>query len=272
MPKLFKTLDDVIDAAWNVIVSTESPASHAAQLELFLFHRALNALKASRLLLDQQHWEFVAPIVRQLYETDLNVEWLQSQPDRDAATFDFVSFGAVQRGLSKAATADYDASTGRPVQEDSLAIRQRLAAAFPRFLTRGSTPEDPRFVPSWCRRNTRELAESSANPMRLPQYMNLYKGAWSEQAHASPVVHIGQMFEDSSREGYITDTVLDDDVELIQCIWLLVTLFLEHWSRLETIPSLDPRKAYDWMSVLREAGEARRSSDTLDGDRRGENG
>lgn len=47
--------------------------------------RAVNALKAARLLLEAVHWEFAAAPARQLFDLVVNIEHLNTQGDRERA-------------------------------------------------------------------------------------------------------------------------------------------------------------------------------------------
>ena len=58
-----------------------------------MLSRGSNALKSVRLLCEQAHWEFAAGVVRQLFELVLNMEYLGTLPDRDAAIFRYAKYG-----------------------------------------------------------------------------------------------------------------------------------------------------------------------------------
>jgi hypothetical protein len=74
---LLQFLVDVPKAAGGGIRTIEVPEEealkHLVMFDASVLLRASNALKAMRLLCEEAHWEFAAPILRQLFE--LAITW-----------------------------------------------------------------------------------------------------------------------------------------------------------------------------------------------------
>src|SRR6266566_2805132 len=119
---LFALLHDVITSADRTLLITENVDEPLVRFDVAMLQRGINALKAVRLLTEHGHWEFAAAATRQLYELVVNMEYLGEQPDRDEAAFRYAKFGLLQTVQAEHRTALYNEKTGRPVEEQRLAM------------------------------------------------------------------------------------------------------------------------------------------------------
>jgi len=55
MKAMFRALDSMVVAAHDAVLSADAPVGPQARLELALFNRAINGVKAARSLLGNQH-------------------------------------------------------------------------------------------------------------------------------------------------------------------------------------------------------------------------
>jgi hypothetical protein len=247
---LLQLLVDVPKTAERAMVTVEIPEEEAEKrLVIFdagILLRASNALKAVRLLCEEAHWEFAAPILRQLFELVINMEYLGGQPDREAAIFRFSKYGLLQTVRHQYLTLLYDQKTGRTIDTQRLAIlEQMLEQTFPEF-QRVNARGTVHWLPSWSGRAARYLAEQSTHPLRADQYELLFS-TWSEQAHGAPAALIDNMFPPGLPAEQI---VASDDAEVIQTVTTAVTLFLEIWMLLPHVPQVDAAKRLEWMNSM----------------------
>jgi hypothetical protein len=253
---LLKLLVDVPKAAEGAIRTIEVPEEeaekHLVMFDASILLRASNALKAVRLLCEEAHWEFAAPILRQLFELVINMEYLSSQPDREAAIFRHSKYGLLQEVRHQYLTLLYDQKTGREIDTQRLAILgQMLEQTFPEF-RRVNAKGTVHWLPSWSGHKARTLAEQSKHRLRVNQYDLLFS-AWSEQAHAAPAALMENMFP---RGLSAEEIVASDDVEIVQTVMLAVTLFLEIWVLLPHVPQADATQRLKWTDAMIE--EARK--------------
>lgn len=222
--------------------------------------RAINALKAARLLLMDLHWEFAAGPARQIFELVVNAEYLSAQPDRRQAALQFAKYGVLQEARIQLAVMAYERETGREVDsERETTIKAMLDQGFADF-RQGAGGK--RWQKSWSGKNTAELASMSpAQPLRSAQYRQLFV-TWSEQVHAAPVVLLPNIIP--AVEPAMEDLVGDDVVEVAQVGAMCVTLYIELWGLLPGVPPVAAERKARWMTALVE--EARSLGAPIAGD------
>lgn len=136
----------------------------------------------------------------------------------------------------------YNRKTGRTIDEDRLAgVRLLLGGAFDEFRNyrkNGSW----RWAESWSGKSVRELADESGEPIRRDQYRLLFS-AWSDQTHASPGVLLETMFSDDTDA---EEMIAADDVRIAETLASTVTMFLDLWVRLPSIPRPEPTNVTRW--------------------------
>ncbi len=110
--------------------------------------------------------EFAAPILRQLFELVINVEYLAAQADREAAIFRYSKYGLLQEVRHQHLTLIYDQKTGRDIDTQRLAVlEQMLEQMFPEF-RRVNSQGKVHWLPSWSGHGARHLAEQSKHRLR----------------------------------------------------------------------------------------------------------
>ena len=210
--------------------------------------RGINAVKSTRLLLEQAHWEFAAGPVRQLFELLVNMEYVAAHANRDRAAFRYAKYGLLQTVLSQRAAMDYARDTGRPVDQARVAaLDTMLERTFPEF-RRVTKRGNVAWARSWSGKGTRALAAASPNPLRVAQYQQLFV-VWSEQVHGAPATMLSGIFP-LGAEGGVDEIVAHDDKEIAETAAMAVSLFAELWTTLRNVPALDPRTMGEWMAAL----------------------
>ncbi len=256
LKSLLQLSGEVAIAADHAVFTAPLPEDEREK-RLFMFDAAMlsrgsNALKSVRLLCEQAHWEFAAGVVRQLFEFVLNMEYLGTLPDRDAAIFRYAKYGLLQKVQHQYLHLLYDQKTGRPVDEERLAtLAQMLEQTFPEF----RTVDDKGKVHShktWSGHTARYLAEKSAHPLREDQYHLMFV-TWSEQAHGAPAALMENLFP---RVDAVDEVVAADDARVAETVTMAITLFLELWMLLPHVPQVDPAPRLAWTTALMK--EARR--------------
>jgi hypothetical protein len=260
---LFETLDRMVEASHEAALSIEAPDSRALRFELAVFTRAINTLKIATQLLRNQHWEFAAVAVRQLYELVLNIEWLDAQPNRDEAMLRFVKFGLLQRVLGQLSSNEYDKRTGRPFSSERNATLQALLAKFAEFLGKDRSDGTARWHTSWSGKTVRGLAEASPSSIRLAQYEQLYQGDWSEQTHVAPVVLLDDLFNDRTGSEWVSAAIASDDHSVIEQSMMLVPLYCELWTTLSHIAGPPPTETLKWIETVMEVARQSRPEQFL---------
>ncbi|HCX83612.1 MAG TPA: hypothetical protein DHV14_00405 [Micrococcales bacterium] len=243
-------VDEVTRAADVALGAIGAMTSETHQFDIALFVRGLNALKAVRLLTADGHWEIATAPARQLYELVLAAEELNRASDRNEAAFRFAKFGLLQTARGALARIEYDAATGRPVDDDH---RQRLEG----FLASGPVSEFRTvkgngkivWARSWSGKTARELAEASDHPLRSKQYELLFT-AWSEETHAAPGALIDSIVRRAGDQGF-EDVVADDDRNVAEVQAMSLMLFFELGRLLPDAPDLGSETIEGWVSRLR---------------------
>lgn len=247
----FAVTDAVIAAVGKALESTQIPRDEAgmqsALFDVALAVRAQNALKVTRLLCRESHWEFAVSAVRQIFELVLTAEYIAGQEDRQTALMRYQRFGLLQLARREAASAAYNRDTGRVVEEERLRVIERLLArSFDEF----KVPRKKGWVwaTTWCRLTTKQLADKSLSSIRPHQYEQLFSD-WSDQTHAAPAALLDTMFP-GARD--LDTTIESDDVRIAETLASAVTFVLELWTLLPSMPPSDPKTAYEWMTSLLE--------------------
>jgi len=246
LPGTFETLKDAAAAGDEVLSQPVSAGDDLARFDRGILLRGVNALKSARLLLEAAHWEFASGPARQLFELVVNVEHINAQADRERAAFRFTKFGLLQTLRAQLQEADYERSTGRPVDEKRVDVMERmLATGYDEFRI-GAKKQ--RFASSWSGKTTRELAEASpAQPLRRAQYQLLFV-AWSEQLHAAPASLMEAFFP--RHVDAIDEMVAEDDKRVAETGAMCATLFVELWRQLQTVLGLDVTRVLRWQTSL----------------------
>jgi hypothetical protein len=245
---LFTSMGKATSAGDRALAQTPADGSELIRFDAEALMRAVNAVKSTRLLLEQAHWETAAGPVRQLFELLVNLEHIAAAPDRDAAVFRYAKFGLLQMVRSQRAQLSYDEATGRQVDQSlSATLDSMLEHTFPEFrrvTAKGKVVWDV----SWCGKNIKTLAKSSSNPLREAQYEQLFV-LWSEQMHAAPAALMGGIFP----SGGATDSaeiIEFDDRHVVETGSMAVTLFIELWRTLPTVAPLEARTMLECTTGL----------------------
>lgn len=180
LPGCFVALRLAIGDVGRALDDQQGPASPVDVAKLSIVTRALVILQAAHLLLEEGHWEVASGAARQLYELVLNVDYIVTSVDTDAAWADFMTYGlasdirARKRKLEYAIADGYDDAEGKVREYEDFLADPVLDA----FKTKG------RLRDNWTGLSTKQLAEKSKHPERLRQY-EYYFRSWSEEVHAN---------------------------------------------------------------------------------------
>ncbi len=217
------------------------------QFDRSILTRGLNMLEAIRVLAPQLHWEVAAVAARQLFELVLNMEWLKSMPDREAASVQFARFGMLQQVRAQIDEQTYGLETGRKINEEQLQLLKDFLSTseFDEF-RRPKAREG--WAESWNDQNAWTMTKASENEMRRPQYNQLFK-AWSREAHAAPGALIRTMMPGAILDT-TTDLVTREVRDTASILNMAVMLFGELWMLLVNVPPM-PLDAWNrWMKAL----------------------
>lgn len=248
MRKTFRILREVIDAATAAALALRYSKADAAsvQLEVAVFGRGLNALKAVRLLCENSHWEFASTAVRQLFELVLNMEQVDIAADRQKALGLYERYGLLQMLREEVLNLEYDEKTGRPVDAERL-DQGRALLDTPMFEEFKKPNKDgpAAWQPSWSGKNTWQMAQASPMPMRVDQYRHVFS-SWSEQTHGTPSVVLKSFLYG----GDVAEVVARDEVHIAETVASAVTHFLELWALLPTVPAPTADEVRRWSEAL----------------------
>jgi len=214
-----------------------------------MFLRAINALKAARLLTVELQWEFATGPARQLFELLVTAEFVKGQPDPARTATQFARFGFLQQLRGRLEEIEYAQQTGRPVDDDQHAELLRLLEEFD-DLREGK--DRRRWPRSWSGHATARLADlSPRQPLRRAQYRQLF-AAWSEQIHAAPAALISAMYPqvEPEYEPEYSQLLEDDLIHTAEVAAMIVSLYLELWELLPAIPSPEPQERARWGQAL----------------------
>lgn len=255
--KLLELLDDLVREARKVALSA-NPDTELGRFDRGVFERCISVIHAAQVLVSAGHWETATSPVRQLYEIVLNMEHLNTYPDRELAAIKFIRFGSLQEALATLANLEYEHERGEQIQlKRVLDIRQALEGeTYAEFRAKPRRDGSPQWRQNWCGKNIAELARESTNRLHHVNYKLLYS-AWSEQTHGSPGALLPRVM-DSIYPNRI-DPNRDEAGAEMRVILMSMVLFREVWTLLPGIPPLDPATSQEQalrMNVLMEAGKA----------------
>jgi hypothetical protein len=255
--KLLELLDDLIDDARTVSLST-NPDTELGRFDRGVFVRGIGVIHAARVLVAAGHWETATSPVRQLYEIVLNLEQLNTYPDREVAAIRFIRFGSLQEARAALANLEYECDRGRMDHLKRVAeIRQALEGdPYSEFRAKPRRDGTPQWIQHWCGKNIAELSRESTNRLHQANYKLLYS-AWSEQTHGSPGALLPRIM-DSVYPDRI-DTQRDESHSEAQIALMSMVLFRELWTLLPGIPKQDTDSSKEQalrMNVLMEADKA----------------
>ncbi|WP_406078300.1 DUF5677 domain-containing protein [[Kitasatospora] papulosa] len=266
---LLSVANKVLDAAEQASEQSATAKDYDTKFDMRILLRGTKSLDAVRLLINAGHWEYATSIARQLFELLVNIEHLNSLPDRSAAQDKYTGFGFVQFFLSESRRIEFDKQRGRPGATDwELAVTD--------FLSKSSQFQFPpradgtvRWQKSWSGKTTRALAESSPDPLRAAQYELLFS-AWSEQTHAAPgsfTTSLFVAFEDQiiADEFPVGENVTFEKsrplagagLRSAQTIGIATLFLLQLWHQLPNIRHPDPKKSRMWTSIIRKLTESK---------------
>jgi hypothetical protein len=243
----FAVLHAVARAADELLKSAAIENTPGNRVQVSIFIRGINALKAVRVLTEEGHWEFAAGPVRQVFELLINTEEILRQADLDEALQKYVKFGLMQTVRDRQENLLYERDTGRPFNEKQLAyLDQMLTSAFPEF-RKVSKNGRVEYAASWCGKSAWKLANDSGAAIRERQYTLLF-ATWSEQVHASPSTMLDDIFGKKAVD--IAGTLKSEEPKTAEIIAMAVTLFIELWRLLPIIPDPDDASVKGWTGKL----------------------
>ncbi|MFJ9101113.1 DUF5677 domain-containing protein [Streptomyces sp. NPDC102405] len=244
----FKLMEDVTSAADRTVLETPDVENQLTRFDAEILVRGINSVKAVRSLLEHGHWEHAVGVTRQLFELLVNMEYLGTVEDRGEATLLFARFGLLQFLLAEERRFAYNREKGHPVNDQMAAmVDDHLKNEFNDFQAKPRADGSVRWVSSWCRKDTAELARLSDDPMRTYHYNILYR-VWSEQAHAAPGALIKNMFRDNDN-GWVEQAVAETDRSSRDTIAFTLMFFLRLWVVLPHVEASHERVAV-WLGKL----------------------
>ena len=194
MQPLFDVVDEVVVAAEQTVGAVAEAEDHFVRCDSYVLARAINGVKSARLLIGAGHWEHATALARQLFELLVNMEHLGSFADRAEAQKLYNRFGFFQFFLAEFRRIEFEKGRGRSVGTPwELGVKDHLENHCAEFKLPSRADGVVRWRSNWSGKTIRALAESSPDPMRVPQYELLFS-AWSEQTHATPGVFAGDLF------------------------------------------------------------------------------
>jgi Family of unknown function (DUF5677) len=248
LKNLFSTMSAATAHGDRALTQTPANGDELVRFDAEVLMRGVNAVKSAQLLLENAHWEFAAGPVRQLFELLVNVEYIVAQPDREKAVLRYAKFGLLQMVRSQLAALRYDEATGRTVDQNRVVTLERmLEHTFPEFrrITKTGTVT---WNASWSGKNIKALSSDSSNRLRVAQYEQLFV-LLSEQLHAAPAALMGGIFPSGGSDD-VADIVADDDRHVVETGSMAVTLFIELWLTLPTVPAPDGHAMLQWTAAL----------------------
>lgn len=234
MPSLFSFLTEVRTIADYTVASMTFTTERLVRFDAEIFTRGINSLKSVELLIREGHWEHAVGVVRQMFELLVNMDYMNTLPDRNEAAFQYCKYGMLQYVQAARRNILYSKETGRPYDEELLrSLDGLLGTAFSEFQGKPKTDGTVRWVTSWCRKTTRDLAEASPDAMAIKQYEILYT-VWSEQAHAAPGALIDNIFR-TVEDGWIKRAIVADDAHILGIAHMALIFFFRLWLLLPNI-------------------------------------
>lgn len=252
MADLFEVLDDLIDTSETSISASKGSDVPGEKFEYDILARGMLGLKSARLLLEAGFWEYATPIARQLFELLVNIEHVNSFGDHAMAVRRYNNFAILQYFLSEIRRIDYEESKGSSAGVEFRTSIAGMVDRFDEFRAQSKPDGTPRWRSSWSGKNTRTLAELSPNPARISQYELLFS-AWSEQAHGSPSVFFGALWQALDDEEYYHPFFLrGTDHKIAQTLGMSIILFTQLWAELPILSKVSPKEFDSWTTPVEE--------------------
>ncbi|MFJ8935369.1 DUF5677 domain-containing protein [Streptomyces sp. NPDC102365] len=245
---LLALMREVAVTGERTLWATPDPTDRMVRFDTQILLRGTNSVKAVGVLLENGYWEHAVGVVRQLFELLVNMEYLAKQESRLDGMLLFARYGMLQMILAQHRRMSYDKDTGRPIDDEFFTqLEWHMQNDFTDF--RANTKDGSvKWVSSWCRRTTFDLAAASSDPMRKHQYNILYR-VWSEEAHAAPGALISNIFQDSDDDDWVEKTVAENEHRSRDAGIFAVTFFLALWVQLPHIES-SVTQIQGWLQAL----------------------
>lgn len=255
--KLLQLQTEIIEHARQASLR-HNPPTELGRFDRAVFERGVSILHAVQVLAAAGHWETANAPVRQLFELLVNMEHLNTFPDRELAAIKFVQFGSLQESRAGLAELELAETRGARISLSQL-MQARTALSNPDYAQFRSVDKNgrERWAQSWSGKSIRALCEASPNDLRLVNYQTLFS-SWSEQMHGSPgaLVRgiISSVFPDRP---YLHD----EETQTEAVIAMSIVQFLELWKLLPHAPVLGEPLRGEWLlrlqalMLLRRAGE-----------------
>jgi hypothetical protein len=262
MPRLLEVLDRFVDQAFEGFRHTVAPQTNIEFVRLRMFDRAFNVAKGIRLLVEHDHWELAAPLVRQVFELILTLEELHRADDANAAVQRYLRFAAMQDVRHRLAGLRYDISTGRSLPPNTPApesVEYLATLTFPEFVHRDKKGELV-WSTNWSGLSFRQLARRSERNIRAWQYETIYS-MLSIQVHGAPMALAGGFAElTGSAEPSAESLIEEQDYQLLQLVSLGITFLCDLWVACSppvgVMPTTLPDELGKLLSAMREAGDS----------------
>ncbi|MFI1519531.1 DUF5677 domain-containing protein [Kitasatospora cineracea] len=193
---LFEVLDELIVAAEESAASSSQSDDYLVDFDSNVLVRGIKGLKSARILIRAGQWEYSTAVARQIFELLINMEYLYSLANREAAVKRYSWFGFLQFFLSEQRRFDFmqERSPGKTPSDWENSVRSTLDAHFDEFKLAPRADGTPRWRSNWSGKTAKALAELSSDPMRAKQYDLLFS-TWSEQTHATPSIFTSDLFD-----------------------------------------------------------------------------
>jgi hypothetical protein len=248
---IFLALASEILAAADECIDPPNASTPRGNIEQHILLRGTAALRAARLLIANDEWEFAAAPTRQLFELVLNMEYIsQSEQDIDLVAKFFI-FGRLQNILNAEKRYQYERDSGRLVDPTKLSDihRQLSESHFDDFRLPTKDGGSPKWRKSWNAKNIADMSRESTNSHRAKQYQQLY-GIWSEQAHGSPGALYLQWVSHHS-EHSPTEVRQWVRSRTLEALGMAMTLFIELWVALPNVTRPTDTQIHRWFDVQR---------------------
>ncbi|GES32328.1 DUF5677 domain-containing protein [Streptomyces angustmyceticus] len=260
---LFDVVAEITAVAEQAADAAADADNTAIHLDGYVLRRGIKGLKSAQLLVDAGHWEYATPVARQLFELLVNMEHLGSFADRREAQRIYSNFGLLQYFLAESRRIEFEKTRGRPSGSPwELSVKDFLDRCTD-FRMAPRADGTVRWRTSWSGKTTRALAESSPDPMRVPQYELLFS-TWSEQTHGAPGVLATDLFlryeEEIVAEALaevkgvppeLPQLITGSGLKGMQTLSMAIILFLHLWQQLPNVPQPDLGECSKWLGITK---------------------
>ncbi|MFB8381056.1 DUF5677 domain-containing protein [Streptomyces rubiginosohelvolus] len=191
---LYDIADEVLAAA-DLAGRAEHEDTSSYSFDAHILERGRRGLQSAVLLTKAGYWENCSAVTRQIFELLVNIEHLNSFPNRDEAQGLYTRFGIFQYFLAESKRLSFEKERGRPPNTRwENTVTDFLDGHCSAYKLPPRKDGTQHWQTHWSGRTTRALARSSPDPLRERQYELLFS-AWSEQAHAAPGVFATGLFD-----------------------------------------------------------------------------